>query len=164
MKKIYIVRHAKSSWANASLSDFDRPLNTRGKSDAPLMGKVLKKNNVFPDLIISSPAKRALKTAQIISEEINYPEKKILKEKDLYHGSTTDFIDIINNINNDVDILMIFGHNPGLTHLVNILSNFNLANLPTGACVGIEFLTNDWNAVSTGSGSVIFYEYPKKHK
>ena len=164
MKKIYIVRHAKSSWADASLNDFDRSLNSRGQKDAPLMGKVFKKNNILPDLILSSPASRAFKTALIISEKIGYPEKKISKEDELYHGNAKDFINIINNVGNNINTLMIFGHNPGFTNLINILSNFDLPNLPTCACVGIEFTVDDWKAVSAGTGRVIYFEYPKKYK
>jgi len=164
MKKLYIVRHAKSSWSNASLSDFERPLNARGSGDAPMIGKVLKKANVLPDIIISSPAKRALATAEIISEKIGYPKKGIEKEIDLYHAGPMDILDIINKVSNSFNSLMIFGHNPGLTHLVNTLSNFNLPNLPTCGVVELELLLNDWKSVSKGTGKVINYEYPKKYK
>lgn len=164
MKKLYIVRHAKSSWSDASLSDFERPLNTRGSGDAPMMGKVLKKANIQPDIIISSPAKRALMTAEVFSKIMGYPKKKIKKEIDLYHAGPLDILDIINNVSNSFNRLMIFGHNPGLTHLINTLSNFNLPNLPTCAVVEMELLVDNWNAVSKGTGKVTNYEYPKKYK
>jgi len=163
MKKLYIVRHAKSSWSNASLSDFERPLNARGSGDAPVMGDVLKNANVLPDLIISSPAKRALTTAEIISDKIGYPKKKIEKEADLYHAGPLDIFDILNDVRNEINSLMIFGHNPGFTHLVNTISNFNLPNLPTCGFVEIELILDDWKAVSKGTGKVLNYEYPKKY-
>lgn len=164
MKKLYVVRHAKSSWADQSLSDFDRPLNKRGFKDAPKMGGVLKKLNILPGIIISSPASRALTTAEIISDKMDYPRKKIKREKRLYHAGVLDIIDIINAQDNSHDSLMIIGHNPGLTHLINTLSDFNLPNLPTCALAGIELFLNDWKAVSKGTGKVFCYEYPKKHK
>ena len=164
MKKLYIVRHAKSSWSNTSLSDFDRPLNKRGFDDAPKMGQVLKKLNILPDLILSSPAMRALTTAEIISRKMGYSKENIQKDKDLYHAGPLDIIEIINSINNDYKSIMVIAHNPGLTHLVNTLSNFNLPNLPTCAFVEIEFHLNDWQAVSKRTGKVVKYEYPKKYK
>jgi phosphohistidine phosphatase len=164
MKKLYIVRHAKSSWSDGSLSDFDRPLNNRGESDAPLIGKVLKKAKVLPDLVISSPAKRAFSTAEIISDKIGYSKDKIVKEIDLYHAGPLDLISIINKVSNNVDSLMIFGHNPGFTYLINTLTNFSLPNLPTCGFAEIELFVDDWKEVSKDVGKVINYEYPKKYK
>lgn len=164
MKKLYIVRHAKSSWSNASLSDFDRPLNKRGFGDAPLMGQALKKLSILPDLVVSSTAMRAITTAEIISSEIGYLKKNIQKDEDLYHAGPLDILEIINSIDNMFKSVMIFAHNPGLTHLINTLSNFNLPNLPTCGFVEIEFHLNDWQAVSKRTGKVVKFEYPKKYK
>ena len=164
MKKLYIVRHAKSSWSDASLSDFDRPLNKRGEKDAPLIGDVLKKANVLPDLIISSPANRALTTAKIISKKIGYPKKDIVKDEDIYHAGPLDLIAIINKVSNDVKSLMIFGHNPSFTFLINTLSNFNLPNLSTCGCIDMDLMVDDWQAVAEGTGNVVNYEYPKRYK
>ena len=164
MKKLYIVRHAKSSWSDASLSDFDRPLNKRGFYDAPVMGSVLKNLDVSPDIVLSSPAKRALTTAEIISREIGFAKNKIEELRELYHAGPLDIIEIINNLKNDYKSAMIVGHNPGLTYLINTLSNFNLPNLPTCGFVEIDFHLKDWQAVSKNTGKVVRFEYPKKYK
>jgi len=164
MKKLYIVRHAKSSWSDASLSDFERPLNSRGEKDAPLMGEILKKKGILPDLVISSSAKRALTTAKIISEKIGYSKKKIEKDTNIYHAGLRNMISIINEVSNDVQSLMIFGHNPTFTQLINVLANYDLPNLPTCAVVEIECLVNNWQALTAGTGKVVNYEYPKKYK
>jgi phosphohistidine phosphatase len=164
MKKLYIMRHAKSSWSDASISDFDRPLNKRGEKDAPLIAEVLKKAKILPQLIISSPAKRALTTAQIISKKIGYAKKEILKDEDIYDAGPMDLLAIINKVNNDVDSLMIFGHNPSFTFLVNTLSNFNLANLPTCGFIDMDLMVDDWQAVAEGTGNVVNFEFPKRYK
>ena len=105
MKKLFLVRHAKSSWSNPDLDDFDRPLNKRGKRDAPFMGKVLNERNIFPDLIISSPAERAFITAQTIAEQINYPLKDIQTFDRLYHGGFKDLLVTLKGIDQNIDLI-----------------------------------------------------------
>ena len=162
MKKLYIVRHAKSSWSNASLGDFERPLNDRGSGDAPMMGKVLKKAKVLPDKIISSPAKRAIRTAELISEKIGYPKKKIEKDMDLYHAGAMNIIAIINKVSNSYNSLMIFGHNPGFTSFANLLNRTDIYNIPTAGIVASKLPVDTWKDVSFGIGNQVFFDYPKK--
>jgi len=111
MKTLIIVRHAKSSWKDSSLSDFDRPLNKRGKRDVPDMGARLKSQNILPDLLISSPANRALTAAKGIAEQIEYPLNNIVEDDALYHASSSSIIRLIADADNKYDSLMIFGAN-----------------------------------------------------
>jgi phosphohistidine phosphatase len=161
MKTLYIVRHAKSSWKDSALSDFDRPLNKRGKRDVPDMGARLKALNILPDILISSPANRALTAAKGIAEQIGYPFTRIVEEDGLYHASSRSIIQLIANTDNKRDSLMIFGHNPGFTYLINELSDFYLNNLPTTGICGIEFPIDSWKALLNQKGKKVFYDFPK---
>jgi len=164
MKKLYLVRHAKSSWDNPDLDDFDRPLNKRGKRDAPFMGELLKKLNVNPDLIISSPAKRAYTTAKEIARILGYPKRMITKNEDVYLASAGELLSLINSIPEEVSSVMIFGHNPGFTQICNLLSNANILNIPTSGFVEIHFETENWKDITPGSGKLVAFEYPKKYR
>ncbi len=162
MKTLYIVRHAKSSWDDPHLDDYDRPLNNRGKQNAPEMGKYLAKSGVQPDLIISSSAKRAFSTAKKIVKELRYDQKEIVKTRDLYLASIGTTLKIIRQVEDSINSLMIFGHNPGWTDLTNYLSNAYIDNVPTCGVVAIEFDINHWVEVDKGKGKLLFFEYPKK--
>lgn len=163
MKKLFLVRHAKSSWKDVSLADFDRPLNKRGKRDAPFMGALMAELNQIPDLIISSPANRAITTAREFASKLDYPIEKISEHEIIYHGDTSDIIKLIRNINDKYDNLFLFGHNPDLTSLNNFLSNQYIDNIPTAAIAAIEFDVTSWQDVKTESGRHLFFEYPKKY-
>ena len=128
MKKLFIVRHAKSSWDYPELDDYDRPLNKRGKRNAPEMGQRLAKRNIKPDVMVTSPAKRAAATARRIAEEISFPRSNIQQESLMYHGSIRNMIEVIRSTSDHSNILMIFGHNPGLTDLTNHLSGSDIYN------------------------------------
>ena len=115
-KSLLIVRHAKSSWDDPSQKDFDRPLNERGKKDAPAMAKHLhKEKNVALDAIVSSPAKRAFTTAKFFAEEFDIKKKHIIEKPELYEASTENFYDVVTSINDDYDAVALFSHNPGIT-------------------------------------------------
>ena len=163
MKTLYLVRHAKSYWGDQSLADFDRSLNKRGKRDAPFMGKVLKEMEVAPDLIISSPAKRAKKTALEIAETLNYPSKKIVFKEELYDASSNDILSIVKNIDENILTAMIFGHNPGLTYLNNYISNKYIDNIPTTGIVALN-LEVKWSEIDKYSCKQLFFEYPKLYR
>ncbi len=162
MKKIFLVRHAKSSWSNPDLDDIERPLNKRGKRDAPFMGKVLKENNINPDLIISSPAERAFITAKTVAEQINYPLEKIKIIDRLYHGGFKDLLVTLKSTDSSINTLMLFGHNPGLTDLSNYISNQHIENIPTTGIVEIDLRVNNWNEIDEDSGTFVDFEFPKK--
>ena len=163
MKKLYLVRHAKSSWKQPELSDFERPLNKRGKRDAPFMGNILNEKGIMPDLIISSPAVRAYTTARIIAEEIGYPPEKIETNEDIYEASAGEILDIINGIEDHNNTVMIFGHNPGFTSLSNYLSGKFIDNIPTCGISIIEFDVDKWEDVVLNGGKLISFEFPKKY-
>lgn len=162
MKTLYLTRHAKSSWKHPNLSDFERPLNKRGKHDAPLMGAFLKNNRISPDLILSSPAKRALQTAKILAKELEYPHEKILTNQRIYLADIDTLEDIIQNVTDDFQHLMLIGHNPGLTHLANYLSDARIANIPTTGIAEIHFDVNQWRKIMAMSGKLVSFDYPKK--
>ena len=162
MKTIYLVRHAKSSWDNPRLPDFSRPLNKRGKRDAPFMGEQLNEMEINPDLIISSPAKRAKKTAINIAEKIRYPKKKILFKEEIYEASEKTLLDVIKKLDDKLDSVMIFAHNPGLTQLNNFISKKYIDNIPTSGVVALEY-DNEWSKVGKNSCKFLFFEYPKKY-
>ncbi len=161
MKTLYIVRHAKSSWDDAYMRDFDRPLNNRGNNNAPEMGKRLASMNILPDLIISSSANRAITTAKKIAREINYNQDNIKETKELYLASIGTTISIIRQVDDQHNSLMIFGHNPGWTDLTNYLSNAYIDNIPTCGIAAIEFDIERWSEVDKDKGKLIFFDYPK---
>lgn len=163
MKRLYLVRHAKSSWKHPDLSDFDRPLNKRGKRDAPLMGEYLKKNHVTPELIISSPAKRALKTAKIIAKKIGFSSKNIVTDQSIYLADVPTLLTTIRQMEDSLKTVMLFGHNPGLTLLANYLTGQQIENIPTCGIFCVDFGVNSWREVEAGGGSVVFFHYPKKN-
>jgi phosphohistidine phosphatase len=163
MKIIYLVRHAKSYWGDQSLSDFDRPLNKRGKLDAPFMGNILNEKKVMPELMISSPAKRTKKTAISIAEKISYSEMKILFIDELYEASSNIILKLIKKIEDNYNSVMLFGHNPGLTMLNNHISLTYIDNIPTCGVVALEF-DGKWSGLDKDVCKQLFFEYPKLYK
>ena len=156
-KTLYIARHAKSSWKDMSLSDFKRPLNKRGKRDTPFMANLLKEKGITPELILSSPAKRAKKTAKryhkIIGGELRFDEV-------IYHASTMNLFYLVQEVFQSLDNVMIVGHNPEFTALNDMLSNKSIFNIPTAGVVGIVFE----DEVALYKGKQLFFEYPKKYQ
>jgi len=160
MKKLYIIRHAKSSWDDESLNDFDRPLNKRGKANAPMMGGRLKKNGVMPDIIISSPAKRAKSTAEIIAKEIGY-EKKVHFDENIYESSVDELSKILKSIDDKNNIVFLVGHNPELNMLVDNYVKF-YENIPTCGVVEIGFECDKWADIGPKNAKLLSFDYPKK--
>ncbi len=163
MKTLYLVRHAKSSWKYEDLSDFDRPLNKRGRRDAPLMGRVLKQQKIRPELLVSSPANRAISAARMIAAEIGYAAEDIRSEERIYHASCTELLMLIRETNDSVGSLMMVGHNPGLTDVSNLLCDRYLDNIPTTGIVRIAFAIDSWRELAQGAGTMTAFEYPKKY-
>lgn len=163
MKTLYIIRHAKSSWKDSALSDYDRPLNQRGERDAPFMGELIRKQGGVPDLIISSPANRAFTTASYFADKLSYKKADIDLEKNIYEAGIGSLMKIINRINDKNTSVMIFGHNPGLTMLSNYLSGSYIDNLPTCGVVKLDLNINTWKDAGDLCGTLINFEYPKKY-
>jgi len=162
MRNLYLVRHSKSSWKNLSLNDFDRPLNKRGKKDALLMGDYLTMKKVDIDLIISSPAKRTLETLNLLAEKISFNER-VQFEQLLYEANLKKIFSVIRNIDEQIQNVMLIGHNPALTILANYLLKENIDNIPTSGIVAIKFALT-WKDISENCGTLLFFEYPKKLK
>lgn len=160
-KKIYLIRHAKSSWNSPSVRDFDRPLNERGLSDAPVMGRRIADQQISVDLIISSEANRAQTTAKLIAKEIDYDEKQIQLTKAIYHASIPEMIQLINQISDQHQTIVLFGHNPTFTELAEYLTDEAYSTLPTCGIVGIQTNVDSWSLVSGGCGEQIWFDYPK---
>ena len=160
MKTLYLVRHAKSSWKFPDLADFDRPLNRRGQRDAPMMGQRLHQRGVLPDLIISSPARRTQQTARALAEETGY-RSAIRYEDALYHASPEELLAVIHTARGEVSLLMLVGHNPGLTELLTQLTLRSIDNVVTAGVVTVQFTVDRWTEVTFGSGKFGQYDYPK---
>ena len=160
-KRITLLRHATSSWKDASLADRDRPLNRRGNKTAPDMGKRLAELGVRPSLLLTSPAKRARETARLIARELNYPLEFIQSESDLYLATPETILQIVARQDNGFNDVMLFGHNPGITELANRLGDRNIDNVPTCGMVGIELDVKEWTEIVAADGKTVFFDYPK---
>jgi phosphohistidine phosphatase len=163
VKILYIVRHAKSSWDQVALDDFERPLNDRGHRNAIMLGKLLKDHKITPDLLISSPANRAAMTARLISEQIKYSLSNIVYDPELYLATSSLLYDILRKVKNEYDQVMIVGHNPGMTALVNDLADEQVPNLPTCSIYGLRLKIKTWSELTKKCGQKILYESPKKY-
>ncbi len=161
MKHLLFCRHAKSSWKDLSLADIDRPLNKRGKRDAPEMGRRLAARSVKVDAIVSSPAVRARKTARFFANALGYPRSSIIVNEELYGIDSLSILAVIHALDNTINTAVMVGHNPEFTNLVNILGNLHIANVPTCGIVALGFPFSSWKDVKGGSGHLDFFDYPK---
>ena len=157
MKKLFLIRHAKSDWLNQELKDIERHLNERGYASANFMSQ---KFTEKPDLIISSPAIRAISTALIFARNLYYSANNILIKQELYESSVMDYLSVINFIDNKYESVLLFAHNPTISDLVNVLTQSLPMEMPTCAIAGISFDTNDWQKAK--SGKIFLFDYPKK--
>jgi phosphohistidine phosphatase len=162
MKTLTLIRHAKSSWKDPTLPDWDRPLNKRGRRDAPMMGGRLAAREAYADLLITSSAVRAMTTAEAIAAEIEYPADEILVAERLYGADEFEILEVIQNLDDAWDRVMLVGHNPGLTDLVNALSPTGIDNLPTCGIVELTYDTESWALVGRIDSVAVDYDYPKK--
>ena len=162
MKKVYFIRHAKSSWDDPGLSDIERPLNKRGLRDAPFMSKMLKGKNANPDKLISSPANRAFTTATFFAKELNIPEQAIVVRKEIYHAYPEEVLNIIRNLSNSDNVVVLFGHNPCFTSLANQFSKEYIPNVPTCGIVKVEAQVKDWSDFEKEGKLTAFY-FPKQY-
>jgi len=162
MKTIYFNRHAKSDWSNEGLKDFDRPLNQRGLRDAPVMGKRLVDRKEHIEVFMSSPANRAISTARLMAESVGFDLAKITLVDRLYLPSVQDFLQSIAELDEDYESIILFAHNPGITDVVEYLTNESIGNIPTCGIAKIEFpLATSWQEISRGTGNLVFFDYPK---
>jgi len=161
MRNIFLLRHAKSSWKDTFLDDYERPLNNRGKRDAPHIAHRLLTREIEVDLIISSSSRRTSDTAKIFADILSYRSEMVFDDK-LYEASNKQILEVINRIDDKYQNVLIVCHNPGITNVVNNLCDFFIDNIPTTGIVGLSF-NNDWRNIRERSCSFLFFDYPKKY-
>ncbi|MCU7550724.1 histidine phosphatase family protein [Chitinophagaceae bacterium LB-8] len=161
MKTLLLVRHAKSNWNDPGIDDIDRPLNDRGKADAPIMAKRLKNKGIKIDTFISSPAKRAQRTARFFAEEYGLDKKDIVIADKLYMATPSAFTEAIRDIKNKHDVAILFSHNPGITEFANTLSQVRIDDMPTCSIFAVTANTDTWADFEQSEKSFLFFDYPK---
>jgi phosphohistidine phosphatase len=161
MKRLVLIRHAKSDWSIPGQKDFDRELNTRGVMDAPRMGARLKELQIFPTLVVCSPAQRAKQTMEFITEQLNVNEALITFEEDVYEASARTLLHIVNTLDNSQSCVFMVGHNPGMSFFSEYLTGKETGDMPTCSIAVIDFETDDWATVSQRTGNLTHYIYPK---
>ena len=164
MKLLYFIRHAKSSWEDPELTDLERPLLKRGIDKTRQMIRYLDKHKVTADLILSSPAVRALETARLIADGIGYPRKKIRIETAIYYGSAESIIDLVYSVPDEVSSLMIFGHNPLITEVANFFFQPVIGFLPTSGIACVSFPVDKWSYIQKVPAKQEFVISPKTLK
>jgi phosphohistidine phosphatase len=162
MKTLYLVRHAKSSWSHPGLTDFNRPLIDTGIKRSRKIIRYLNEKNVSVDLIITSPAVRTLETAKLIASGIDYPIENINQEHVLYEAGLDDFLNVIYDAPDEINSLMVVGHNFTITHVANFFLGPEIEMLPTSGLVAISFDTEHWKEISTVKPEQLFVIFPKK--
>jgi len=161
MKTLLLVRHAKSSWDDASMSDFDRPLNERGKKDAPKMAERLIEKGITINTFLSSPAKRAKKTAKIFAHAFKREEEGIILIQELYLAGSGIFGTVLSSIDTDAETIAIFAHNPGITDFANTLTEARIDDIPTCGVFAVKIDTDNWKNFGEAKKEFLFFDYPK---
>ena len=161
MKQLLIIRHAKSSWALVGQDDFDRPLNERGMNDAPMMAQRLLDKQIVIDAFISSPAKRALTTANFFADAYPTAKGKLKTVQKLYHVHPQVFYDVIGSIDDAVTTAAVFSHNPGITAFVNDLTKTQIDNMPTCGIFAVQAEIDNWKDFQEAKKKFWFFDYPK---
>jgi len=161
-RQLTLLRHAKSSWDDGKLKDRHRPLNDRGQRDAPLMGQRLRARGARPTLIVTSPAVRARRTAQIIAREIGYPLEFLQREEELYLASPDEIMAVLARQDSSLKDVIVCGHNPGLTDLANRLTGAGIDNVPTTGVVVIGLDLKSWADLNGAQGELLLFDYPRR--
>lgn len=160
MKTLFLLRHAKSSWDDPALNDFDRPLNQRGREAAPMMGRVMNKKNLAPEIIVCSTAERARQTAALVKEAGRL--EGILKFEDMiYAASASELLQVVAGLDDEFESAMLVGHNPGFESAVRVLSGAH-ETMPTAALAVLELEISDWAGVAPGCGKLVEVLRPKE--
>lgn len=164
MLTLYFCRHAKSSWADPGQDDFDRPLNERGLRDAPNMARLFKERGDPVDMIVSSPANRALTTSRYFGRELRIPDDRFVQEPLLYHANVPVIASVVARLPNELKRVMLFGHNPGFSEIVEHFSNDSAGDMPTCGIVRIDFVADAWTELVRDLGTLVWFDYPKRHQ
>lgn len=160
MKRLLVLRHAKSSWDDASLADFDRPLNDRGRKTAPFMGALMSREGLVPDRILSSPARRARETAELTREAADL-EAPVMFDERIYEATAGELVRVVSELGNEVFSALLVGHNPGMEGVVRVLTG-EQEEMPTAALAVIDLDVPGWSSVSPASGRLIRIFRPKE--
>ena len=160
-KQLILVRHAKSDWANPGLDDFDRPLNERGKKDAPMMANRLLDKKITVDLFIASPAKRAAKTAKIFAETFRKKKDEIVFKEELYLAGSDVFYKVIEKTDSEYNSIAVFSHNNGITDFANQLTDAKIDNIPTCGIFAVKAGCTSWADFKNAKKEFWFFDYPK---
>lgn len=160
MKQVILMRHAKSDWNNRALTDHQRPLNGRGKRDAPVLGTEIVKYGIIPEVILVSDAQRTKETWELLHK--NFPNAKTVFLSELYHASANTLVNTIKTTDNLVDTLMIIAHNPGMTNVFSYLADIFIDNVPTSGVGCLTFHTDDFAQVLDCKKELTYFTYPKK--
>ena len=161
MKQLILIRHAKSDWNNAELADIDRPLNERGKRDAPAMAHRLLDKKIKIDAFIASPAKRAAKTAKIFAGEFGKKKEKVVLEDRLYLAEPSAFFEVIAGVDDDRDCVALFSHSNGITDFANLLTDRRVDNIPTSGIFAVKVDCDSWKDFQQAKKEFWFFDYPK---
>ena len=162
MKRLFLLRHAKSSWDDPALADHERPLAKRGERDAPRIAQRLRERHPAPSLIVTSSAERALRTARIFAVELGVPAAAMVVDPALYLAAPETILAVAARQNDTELSLLLVGHNPGMTDVTNrLLPHAALDNLPTAAVIGIELACDRWASLGDARARLIHYDYPK---
>ena len=168
MKTIYLVRHAAAAKGKPKSPDMKRVLSKKGRKEAVKMAKKLKKNGTLPDLLISSPAKRAMQTARVFAKAIKYPKDKILLNKTLYEANNASsngtLLEDVRRMDDQFQSVIVFGHDPLLTEFAHYLRKDFTEALPGCAVVRFDFNNISWTKVTAGRGILKFFDYPNRTK
>lgn len=160
MKELLLLRHAKSSWDDTSLADFDRPLNERGKKAAPLMGKILREKKLKPELILCSPSKRTRQTIKLFLEAAKL-EIDVTFEDGIYEASVTKLIKLLQSQKSKTQSILMVGHNPGMAGLLTELTG-EIEHFPTAALAKIDLKIENWSDITRGAGELAWILRPKE--
>jgi phosphohistidine phosphatase len=163
MKTLFLLRHAKSSWADPDLKDFERPLSARGAEDVPLAANRFLARHAGVDCIICSPATRTKMTAKLFAKQIHYPVDDIVSNPELYFAGAPMFLKATRLVDANCNSAMLIGHNQAITEFVNEIANAGIINLPTCGLVEVELPIDNWADAQMGIGKLIDFDYPKKH-
>lgn len=161
MLRLTLVRHAKSSWDDPAIADFERPLNARGRRDAPAMATRVAGLARRPERIVSSPALRAISTAHVFAGALGLPPERIELQPRIYDASRATLAEVVRGLDPGARHVMLFGHNPGFSELAHWLAACPFGEMPTCAVAGFELGVGSWREVDRGCGRLRHYLYPK---
>lgn len=161
-RTLILIRHAKSSWSEAGLNDLGRPLNARGERDAPFMAKRMVDSGQHVDAIVTSPANRAKTTALAYKAALNISDDRFVEAESVYEADVKDLMNLINEFDDNWRCVLLFGHNPGFSYLIQYLSG-SMLHMPTNGVGTLEMEIDSWAHAGTGCANLVDFDFPKKH-